>query len=365
MVDADLGVAAACGEPAFAQGVLSSLVGSIRRSANGSLVVLLLPDCFRIQGPGVAEVVQLAHAPDYDDVRIDRTIDEFNRLAQGVRATGARCVVTDVTRLAMRNQNVWLGSEPVSVLYRRSSEFPSGPVDTHCINDIRLRPVCTDKLSCNRLLRERLPHLALPHTVPFTFGGATTEFLAAQAAEGRSVVLKPRYGSASRAVDRLPADQALAELDDGTSPRVDGDFVCQEWVEAGVVRQKGRDYLADVRLFLVEGDPVGALGRRAAAPVNYAWTGSPLSWMTTTGPTIPVVKRGAGDGADAFTLTARAVESLAEVGRAVVRTIDEAISEMHFDSAMSSRRSFASLEAISGQVGLIELEARSRTSSPT
>lgn len=70
--------------------------------------------------------------------------------------------------LQARDHEVGLASELVSVLYRRSSEFPARRVNTHCINDIRLRLICTDKLLCNHVLLERLPHLPVPQTLPFT-----------------------------------------------------------------------------------------------------------------------------------------------------------------------------------------------------
>ena len=127
-------------------------------------------------------------------------------------------------------------------------------------------------------------------------GSETLESFVEATTEKRSVV-KPNLGFGSLGVSLMTAEDARYRTDVGTlcesvpSADIDGllgHWIAQEWVRPSTVRMNGHPYYFDVRIFTVNGLAVAGCARRAAAPALGFFEDTEISWLTTTGPALPL-----------------------------------------------------------------------------
>lgn len=308
---------------------LVALSSALADRARNGTICLLLPDCFYLQPPSYTwGEVQRIDAHLFDDQRIACTIDEFNALASYLRHNGVPTVIADSTVVMLSAGDVVIGERlRAGALYRRAYRFPLAETSCPCINDIRLRAICPDKGWTASILAGvvKLAGAYDPSSPPN---------------KGKRFIVKPNYGSGSEGVRRVAVEDLPAATDD----------ICQEWIEPAKMRANARDYYFDVRVFVIDGEPVSYLVRRAAAPCDgESWLDSPLSWLTTTGP------RHSLAGA---CLTARQKDALDRASVAAAAALDMAAQRLGFCEAIMMLRDFASLTGVTGTVQPIELAAQ-------
>jgi len=325
----------------------------------GSLpVCMVLPDCFRVAMTSrVAHSVRLRHGQIYDDLRISGTLKEFNSISSAIRLLGGVAQITDITGLKLSKRQVYLfASGRAGALFRKASNFPEQEPLCFCMNDLRLRSLCANKFSSDAVLRKALGEQELPSVFPPNMGGGGPSS-PNSIDPGQFVILKPVWGSASMGIQRIQMGELQRALE-VRSPQ-DCPLLCQRWVEPSSVHCDRGDYYYDVRVYVVGGEPVAGYARRSAAPHSGAEPhsglvrNSPLSWLTTTGPRLPLLRRG-GDGG--VHLSRDQIEALYSLSRRATSAMDDAASRVNYERAFMEIPNFTSLAGIKGNMSIIYLE---------
>lgn len=171
------------------------------------------------------------------------------------------------------------------------------------------------------------------------------------------VIIKPNNGTASRGVRRERRTQVRdLQADNAGQPNL-----IQDWIEPATMRRRGKPYRFDVRVFVVDGAPVAAFARTAAAPATDRFAGSPLSWLTTTGPLAPIVRSSNSallGHSGAVCLSAALLEDLNRQSERVVAALDSAALLASVTEAVSSIPSYQELAGIEGEMAVIRLCGR-------
>lgn len=343
-----------------------SLAQALVNKNRGGVICLLMPDCFRFASLSpFGKQVKLVEEVAFDDARIMHTVNEFNSLARAIHSLNAECRIVDLRAFVPRGRDLYLtNGDPVGVLYRRAYRFPPHQVSCPCFNDLRLRTVCPDKLKTDRILRQRLLDWPafLPSTFPFEADQATRAALQDLIATDRYVIVKPNFGSASTGVSRFSVREVLDNLEDLCQEQRNsyGDVLCQKWIEPSVVRSKQKDYYFDVRVFVLDGQPVSGFARRASAPAHQPlWADSPLSWLTTTGPPIPLAVSNSPkpDIDNVAFLTVEQAESLKDLCVEATLALDKFAVELDYAQTFEDVQDFESLAGSVGQMQYLDLVA--------
>lgn len=324
---------------------VDALAEALITRAGGGTICLLLPECFHIAGDSAsASTVARRDTELFDDARIRRTIDEFNALLIRVNECGHRAVIADVAAVSLAGREVVLHKEHVSALYRRAYQFPLRNTDCAYVNDVRLRAICPDKRRTAAVLRGS-PRVRMPetfHTVP---DAVTCD---RYAAERKKFIVKPNFGSASAHIQRLATRDLPAEI-------IGDELLWQEWIEPATVVSRGREYYYDVRVYVVDGQVVSRIVRRAAAPCDDTrLQDSALAWLTTTGPWFPLVVA-SGRGDEEVALPENVIGELDELCVDITAMLDAAARNLDYTAAAASIRPFSALSGVTGAVQRIEL----------
>jgi len=315
-------------------------------------VCLVLPECFRID-TRFARRVELEGGQIFDDIRVEWTLAEFNRIAE---LAGRRqpCFICDDRALVCREGSVYLeGSAAVGCVYRRSSRIGITASQCRFVNDIRARLVCGDKMNAHAILAPELGPAAPPMTLPLVFRPDVVKILQECADADRPVVIKPRWGSASIGVERVAANQVLDGLRRGGSRE---DRVVQPWIPLDCVGARRRLFRYDVRLFVLCGRVIGGFGRRASAAAGRAGGESKLGWLTTTGPLLPIAVPGepAASAEGSIPLSEPEFTAVCATACQAVRALDFAARRLSYDSAQRIP-AFAELQGEAGPIRPVRL----------
>lgn len=355
LIEADKLTQQAKGRPIFGGTGLIALANMLANHAGDRAVCLLLPDCFRIRTKThTAQTVFMNGGDIYDDKRIRLTLDSFNRLADQVRSMGVECLISDVGGLEIRNRSVIVGQHrAVGALFRRASSFPPKEVDCACINDLRLRTLCADKLKAHGILKNSVSHNNLALTMPLLPVKDTLELLQ-NCQEDQFVITKPNWGSASMGVERLTARQ-LTEYLYSTRRDAAENRIWQKWIEPTTISNAKGEYYFDVRVYVVAGKPVAGFARRSAAPMNRDESDTPLSWLTTTGPWLPLIYSDTR-ALESVDLSEEQIKELVEISTQATLALDKAAIETDYSKALAGMPSFSTLAGVQGRLQLIYLQ---------
>jgi glutathione synthase/RimK-type ligase-like ATP-grasp enzyme len=297
-------------------------IANLMKSVGGR-AIMLLPEYYRITtsvGKGRKRIENI-DPTKFDDSRIQMTIEDFNGICATAINQGVEITIADITQIkTLKGEVRDVGGITADTLFRRHSTFPAGCISAFCINDVRQRKICGDKL----LTYDALNAAGVPTipTHPWHANGELLQFLEAASAANEEVILKPRHGSASQSVRRLPAAQALEELNSSIPREIS---ICQPWIQSATVEFAPWKYYFDVRIYVVDGKAVTGFARRGAAPNTGPTRSSPLSWLTTTGPTIPIAyaDETGGNRIDrAVCFSHDEIDELLSIAEAAVRALD-------------------------------------------
>lgn len=357
-------LANALGSNAFGGGGIVQLANLLVRGAGAGAVCLLLPECFRLQsGCGVVEAVARAADNELDDARIESTLREFNAIACTVR-TARQCFVCDELAFTHRHGRVFInGGSEVGSIYLRSSAFPHDATNCAIVNDIRSRLVCGDKLLSSQILSACLGENGPPETLPFVARADILESLRAWGARHQWVIVKPRWGSASMGVERLP----LEEVCDHFESRIGEthNAVVQPWLAPDVLPSARGMFCYDVRIFVVDGKPAGGFARRAAAPNAGVAAQTKLAWLTTTGPQLPIRKHvpdGQTVSVESISLSQEELDKVCRTACAAVSALDSAATKVAA-SELEQIPSFAELNGARDEIRTVWLRSIPQTPS--
>lgn len=333
------------GSPSGRHDALAALAALLIRHASNERIGLVLPDAFTVDGPIDGPVRFERDATGWvDDLRVDRVLRDFERLAFALALAGALPVTGDVRHFHATRDAVRVGGAAVGALFCRDSRFPPHATACFCVNDRRQRTLCGDKQRTHDLVRGALGDAMIP-TYPLHADADTLAFLEAAATRDDWIIVKPRQGSASIDVRRLRAPEALR----CAMEAVPGTTICQPWIAPATVRHDGHAYHHDLRVFVVGGVAVGGVARRAAAPPAGATADSPLAWLTTTGPLIPLRE---------FDREHSSIEAAFALAAATVGVLDRAAPALDFDDTIREMPSFATTSGVLGRLRPIAIHGR-------
>lgn len=342
----------------FRQDPFQLLAEQLERHDGGGAVALLLPECFELaRGHRSPSQIRLREALKFDDNRVDLTISDFNELSRAIIARGREARICDAAHLRIQHRELYLDGEIVRSLFRRHSGFPRQRVDCFCLNDLRQRALCGDKLATHREIVARLGDVASIPTFPFEPSERTLGFLDDCACRGILVIVKPKWGSASVGVTRMDAGLALQHL--ATHQHERKDLICQPWIAPAVARVHERNFHFDVRLYVVAGRVVSGFARRAAAPSTGAASESPLAWLTTTGPRMTLCS-----SVDALTdssssphaiLSTDEIAAMTHLAADATLALSDAGVEMNYESAVETIPAFHSLADMQPEYQMLQI----------
>ncbi len=330
----------------FQQDPFQPLAKVLQRHDADGPVALLLPECFELERcQRSPSQIRLSQRLAFDDTRVDLTIADFNELSRAVKANGGDVHICDTAHLRVHGDELYLDEgKLVRSLFRRHSSFPTSRLDCFCLNDLRQRALCGDKSATHRELAARLGEAASIPTFPFQPNESTLAFLEDCASRATSVIVKPRWGSASVGISRMDARQALRRLADRPDLQ---NLICQPWIPPAIVELHERSYHFDVRLYVVAGQVVSGFARRAAAPSTGVASDSPLAWLTTTGPKLAIC-HATGNSTDGksvarVTLSAGEIETMTDLASRATLALSDAGDAMDYRRAVDAIPAFHSL----------------------
>lgn len=347
----------------FGSGV-DILADTLYEFNSGQTVGLLLPECFQVSGPIRSGSAKLAPGEADFDPRIESTIREFNVLARSIRRH-VNCTIGDVSTFEITGHGIVASDgDEISVLFRRASLVPPFPSDCVFVNDMRARRLCADKLRTFEVLKCLGEH-GPPPTLLAAASTVHNENLKRWGFD-HWVIRKPRWGAASRDVERSTLSEVLKRIDRGIGSE---DMVIQPWVRPDTVCVKSTSYHFDLRLFVVDERVVGGFGRRAAASAsaNECGVESPLCWLTTLGPVLPLAL--ATETALNSELNALGTIALSEqeattaftLATEAVRIMNIAADELDL-SSLADIPSFRELNGVSGDIKAVRVVASNSAS---
>jgi hypothetical protein len=320
------------------------LARALAEMAGKNAVCLLLPECFRI-ATGTHRAISVNLEPNLvsDDSRVYWTIDHFNSLSKKVRELGASCWLSDTLAMSEGQESIaFTDGIAIGSLYRRAPFPRLLPNSCAIVNDLRARSICGNKLQTDKALA-----CAGVPRVPVLQGN-----LEQMLSDSRHswLIQKPVWGSGSYRVERIARREAIGKLRNRKWPS--SEEMLQFWVEPATVKSKSLEYFFDVRLYVLRGSVVAGFARRAAAPRSGTTLGSPLSWLTTTG---PVLGLGTEPHDLGVSLAPELIEPLAKTACQAVMALDNVISHTDY-STCSSLPPFSKLAGTKGQIRTIQLK---------
>ncbi|MCZ4280553.1 hypothetical protein O4H49_07175 [Kiloniella laminariae] len=339
-----------CHYPLFPGQGLSRLAQELVCQSTGNTIALLLPDCFRITGR--AEKFDFID-PLQNEGPARLTMAEFHEIAAHIREKGHPCDIVDITQIFPQAGRYYLrDGKELGLLYRRAYAFPKTQPLIPCVNDLRLRAICTDKRLIASLLQEKAPDIGCIPTYSHRDENALYRFLDEMAMANSYVIRKPRDGAGSRGVERLLARDLLQDI----SVETDSQVIYQPWIRPCTYKKGGHEYHVDFRLYMVAGEAVGGFARQAAAPNAHLTAESPLSWMTTNGPALPLSQKELTDKKEAsFSLSAVQLETLCDRASTIVKIIEEYAAKLEYRKTCQKIPGFENQVALDGQMRTIEL----------
>ncbi|WP_020592036.1 ATP-grasp domain-containing protein [Kiloniella laminariae] len=339
-----------CRYPLFPGQGLSILAQELIRLAAGKPIALLLPDCFRITAQ--AELFDFVD-PLQNEGPAKLTVAEFHEIAEQIRDAGHPCAIIDTTQISHQDGRYFLlNGKELGLLYRRSYSFPKTQPLIPSVNDLRLRAVCTDKRLIASLLQEKAPDIGCIPTYSHRDENALHCFLEEMAVTNSYVIRKPRDGAGSRGVERFLARDLLRDV----STETDNQAIYQPWIPPCTHRKGRYEYHVDFRLYMVAGEAVGGFARQAAAPNSHLTAESPLCWMTTNGPALPLSQKELADKEEgSFSLSAVQLETLSKRAATIVEIIEGYAAKLDYRRTCQKIPGFESQVAIEGQMKPINL----------
>lgn len=334
----------------------TSLAEMLVRNASNQAICLLLPDFFRVNTPTHTAIAAYP-SRTYADTRIEWVLREFNMLAKQIRLLGSQCFISDIEGVELQKEQILLKNGiPVGTLFRRASKYPPEKPNCFCVNDLRLRLLCVDKLKTYNTLQGKMDVENLVETDLLTKEETLIQNLFKFGIDKKDIIVKPKFGSASNGITKITSDEILNNkyfhLLDSNFP-----MIYQEWIEPATVRDSKDEYYYDIRIYTLLGNPVTGFARRSAAPKKGILSRSPLSWLTTTGPTLPLCHTSSVASKDSVRLTTTQIEDLLELSSRVTVLLDKAADELNYSATYKMIPSFANIAGISEKVKIIMLEA--------
>lgn len=227
-------------------------------------------------------VLLLRPPPSFNvDAKEDDRERDYNAVACAIQHQGGECIVACPDELEKGSSQSLRDGRTFGAVYRRTHVRPDCSPEFRTINPAEAVYVCRDKQRAADLLSG----LVVPH-VPTYSGGVPC------LSESGWYIAKPRYGSGSRGIHRIRKD----ELDSHVSSSKFN--VIQPWIEPDTINISERDRYFDLRLFVLDGEIIGAFARCSVAPRGGIGSGTELEWLTTLGSICPVevtVKRTQND----------------------------------------------------------------------
>lgn len=345
---------------AFPAEAIDRLARFLVARVEGGSVALLAPDCFRIDSSGHRALrIGIPKAIVSDDSRVDLFVEEFNALAQSVRSLMTPCWITDTRGVSLKGHEIYLtNGERVGALLRRAAKFPRVCTETFCVNDLRTRFFCSDKLSTYRALLPLLGHDHLVETLPWEpEDPVAREAIRRLTEQVEYILTKPTRGAGSVGVERWRADTLMERL---TSPRRQrAPLVCQPWIEPESVDVAGASYHYDIRLYLLGGEPFAGVARRAAAARDGAGQNTSLAWLTTGGPLMPLSLARRGNARPAVRMARPLLQKMCQIARAAVLELDRICAAAQYDRIWRLVPSFAQANGLQGRIRPLSLPALS------
>lgn len=327
-------------------------------AAGTAPIALLLPESFMLgEKPPVMSRIKLKQQNAFADNRIEFTLSDFNHLAQAIALTGADYRFVDASALKISADELFLiTGERIHSLFRRHSAFPPCEINCFCINDIRQRVLCGNKWTTYHVIAAALGNSSIIQTYSFDRSNETMAFLDRCRSTCSLVVIKPAWGSASAGLSRLTPREAQQYIFHG---KFANGYICQPWVEPARVFDKGKEYYYDLRVFVVGGEVVSGFGRRAAAAVDGVAAGSPLSWLTTTGPWLPICDAAhtpkTDQDAAKINMSQQDLERLKALTVSASLVLSELAVALDFENAIQTIPNFQSLANIGTQFTPLEV----------
>ena len=330
---------------------IDCLINSLVNSCENKYICLLLPDCFIIKNRHHSDRNVTLQQKYLYEGRIKLTLEDFNQLADGIYEKYPRISIVDNKGIRWKEGKCFLVTgEEIGALYRRSTQIPMTALNTFCVNDLRLRSICTDKMLTSTLILDRLPN---GNSIKSYSYSQIVELLlntGEYAKENIWIIRKPKNGSASRGVKRIKVTDIL--MPEFTSPN---DYIFQPWIKPATIQKRGFEYYYDIRVFVIDSKVVSGFARQSAAPISGIAANSPLSWCTTTGPSIPIIS-GHSKSESCVYLTKDQVHSLFSMSRKIVNTLDKYATETPHSDFSPKRIEFNELHNISEQMDFIFLQ---------
>lgn len=252
------------------------IANAIRRRSKGARVAYIVPAY--VYCPAVlADPVEARRVGDLiDKGSLGLLADDFVSLASCL--SGALIPVRPDDLYVYRGKLLDRTGCEFDFVFSMSPAVPPRLSDEFVLNSSLIRQVCTDKLE----FAETFGHdLVVP-----TFDRIGDELL--RLCHSGYAVRKPRYGSASVEVCRLPLCDITARHQTLSKHGII-DYVYQPWIRGATLTcPEGHAYRFDVRLLLCDSHLIGGFVRRCAASVGGAGSETDLAWITTTGRTSPL-----------------------------------------------------------------------------
>lgn len=154
----------------------------------------------------------------------------------------------------------------------------------------------------------------------------------------------------------MPAAQVLDDLTSNKA-KIDDSLIWQRWIEPSVLCNPKGEYYFDIRIYVIAGKAIGGFARRAAAPKNKTFNNSPLSWLTTTGPLLPLTNNSSVSVKDSVGLSTSQIESLLELSAKIIRHLDEVGYRMDYSQTCEQIPGFSKLAGINDDLKFVNLKA--------
>jgi hypothetical protein len=130
----------------------------------------------------------------------------------------------------------------------------------------------------------------------------------------------------------------------------------QEWIEPRRLATSRGAYYFDIRVYVVAGEVVAGFARRAAAPCDGPLSSSPLAWLTTTGPRLPLRRRGGPSAIDCVELSEAEISDLFSLCRRVVACLENTAARANYVEEAASLPSFEALTGIEGKMQTVHVQ---------
>lgn len=317
-------------------------------------VCLLLPDCFKLPEPHFTkEKVVLKDLQDLEG-RIKQSLDDFNMLLKAVSRFGHACYISDALGVAVKDCYVHLSNGvKVGALYRRSYDFPKVKTLTACANDLRYRYVCPNKSLTYEIIKSKVPHANPVPTYSMRDIDSLYDFVLHAEAEGLLIIEKPISGAGSRNVKRV-SPKSLIDRDGGLTCKQG--YIYQPWISPSTIQKNGFKYFVDYRVYLVSGKPIAGCARQAAGPTSGPTSNTAISWLTTTGPLLPITSQmKKGSSAIISAIEDKQLFDLFQISKDVCTALEEYVSKLEYASTCETLTSFAKQLDINSEVRFVSL----------